>query len=63
MPRRLVNVSVNQGFGHNLLTPAEFTQIPMGERIQLLMKNKVVFLDEEGQTMPVLDAIDQLPQG
>ena len=63
MPRRLVNVSVNQGFGHNLLSPAEFAQLPMGERIQLLMKNKVVFLDEEGQTMPVLDAIDQLPQG
>jgi hypothetical protein len=61
--RRLTNVSVRIGLGHNLLTPAEFVAIPMGERVALLMKNKVEFLDEHGKTMPVMDAVDQLPLG
>ena len=61
MARRLTHVSVDKGAGHNLMTPEEFASLPISERITLMMQHKAVFLDEAGQPMPPLDAIEQLP--
>jgi hypothetical protein len=61
MAGRLTSISVKQGAGHNLMTPAEFVRLPVSQRIQLLMEHKVTFLDEDGKPIPPHDAVAQLP--
>ena len=58
---RLTSISVQQGAGHNLMTPAEFVKLPVSQRIQLVMQSKVVFLDEDGKDIPAHEAVAQLP--
>ncbi len=62
MAGRLTSVSVKVGAGHNLYTPEEFAKLPVSQRIELVMQNKVIFLDEDGAPIPPLEAIDQLPK-
>jgi len=62
MAGKLTHVSVKQGAGHNLMTPEEFAKLPVSERITLMMQQKAVFLDETGQIIPPLEAVDQLPE-
>ncbi len=59
---RLTSITVREGFGYNYLTPAEFAKLPLSERIQLMMSQRVEFLDENGNSIPSFDAVDQLPR-
>jgi hypothetical protein len=61
MPR-LTSITVKSAFGHNHYTPAEFVKLSLSERIQLMMGQRVEFLDEDGNSIPSLDAVDQLPR-
>jgi hypothetical protein len=58
---RLTSITVKVGAGYNHMTPMEFARMPVGERIGLVMGQKVEFLDEDGQLIPALDAVGQLP--
>ena len=60
MSGRLTSVSVKVGFGHNFMTPEQFARLPVNERIELVMQQKVEFLDDAGHRMSVTDAIDQI---
>ena len=57
---RLTHVSVKQGAGHNLYSPAEFAKLPISQRIQLVLEHRAVFLDENGAEMDVEEAVKQL---
>ncbi|MGQ0799487.1 MAG: hypothetical protein ACT4NL_05155 [Pseudomarimonas sp.] len=59
---RLTSVTVQGSFGYNYLTPAEFVKLGLSERIQLIMSQKVEFLDENGNSIPSFEAVDQLPR-
>jgi hypothetical protein len=59
---RLTSITVRGSFGYNYLTPAEFAKMPLSERIQLMMSQRVEFLDENGNSIPSFDAVDQLPR-
>ena len=61
MAGRLTSISVRQGAGHNLMSPAEFVRLSVSQRIQLVMEQKVDFLDEDGQLIPPHEAVAQLP--
>lgn len=61
MPR-LTSISVRGAFGHNHYTPAEFVRLPLAERIQLIIGQRVEFFDEHGNHIPSFDAVDQLPR-
>lgn len=62
MAGKLTSISVKQGAGHNLMSPAEFVRLPVSQRIQLLMEHKVVFLDEDGKPIEPHEAVGQLPK-
>jgi hypothetical protein len=61
MPR-LTHVSVKQGAGHNLYTPAEFVKLPVSQRIELVLQHRAVFLDEHGKEMDIQEGVAQLPR-
>jgi hypothetical protein len=59
----LTSITVKVGSGHNVFTPLEFAQLPLSERVNLMMKRLVEFLDEHGQPIPPMEAVEQLPAG
>jgi len=59
MPR-LTSITVRGAFGHNFYTPADFVKLPLAQRIQLMIGQRVEFLDEQGNSIPSLDAVNQL---
>lgn len=61
MAGKLTSISVKQGAGHNLMSPAEFVRLPVSTRIQLVMEHRATFLDENGQPIPPHEAVAQLP--
>ena len=60
---RLTSITVRSAFGHNHYTPAEFVKLPLTERLRLMLEQKVEFLDENGNRIPSMEAVDQLPRG
>jgi len=52
-------VSIDMGFGHNLLPIEKWLELPLSRRTQLIMENKVCFL--RGSAMvPIREALDLL---
>ncbi len=58
----LTSIAVRGAFGYNHYTPHEFIKLPLSERIQLMISQRVEFFDELGTPIPSLDAVDQLPR-
>lgn len=56
----LTSVSVQKASGHNLMSLKEFLALEPVERNNLILDRKVDFLDELGNIIPVMEAIQQL---
>lgn len=56
----LTSVSVQKAGGHNLMSLAAFLALEPVERNALIIDKKVDFLDEEGNIIPVIQALQQL---
>ena len=48
------------GGGYNYISVAEFLGKSLQERTSLIVQNKIIFLDESGEVIPILDAMKQL---
>ena len=53
----IVHVSVKKAGGHNLLNFEQFMAMPLKERVELIMKKKVAFIDDAGGMIPVMEAM------
>jgi len=60
VPGKLSHVSIKMGAGHNLHTVEEFLALPLDQRIQLLLQQRVEFLDDHGRPIPVREAMAQI---
>ena len=49
----LSQVIIEKSGGHNMLTVEEFKAIPTSKKIELALANKITFLDESGEIMPL----------
>lgn len=54
-----VSVQVSEN-GYNLLTVQEFLKLSIDERADLQTNNKVKYLDDEGNPLPLRDAIMEI---
>lgn len=53
----IAHVSVRKASGHNLLNFEQFMSLPLKERVDLIMKKKVAFLDDTGGKIPIMEAM------
>ena len=49
-------MSIEKGAGHNLMSAEDFWNLPIEERVRLMVQNKVQFL-KDGQVVPPRDAV------
>jgi len=60
MAATVYQISIEKAGGHNLFSVAEWGRIPSSERVELIMKRKVQFLNDEGDPIPVKEALASL---
>ena len=53
-------VAIQKAGGYNLMSKAEFLAMPLGERVSLILANKIQFLDDKGEQIPARDALRML---
>jgi len=53
-------VSIQKAGGYNLMSREAFLALPINERVQLILGNKVKFLDEKGDVIPTREALKSL---
>ena len=56
------SVMLKKASGYNLLTVEDYFAIPLGERVDLLLSQKIQFLNEAGDVLPLKEAIKSLRQ-
>ena len=59
---QITHVSVKVGSGYDLLTKVEWLEMPVPERVQLILQNKVQFLNGE-EIIPARAALKLLKAG
>jgi transcription elongation GreA/GreB family factor len=57
MKESIHHVSIRKNNGYNLLSRAEFLDMPKQERNSLILNKKVQFLDADGGHIPLLEGI------
>ena len=51
-----VSIKVSDG-GHNLITVDQFLDLPFDNRMKLLSTNSLTFLNEDGETIPLVEGV------
>jgi hypothetical protein len=54
---KLAQVIIEKSGGHNMMSVDEFKSIPTSKKIELALANKITFLDENGDIMPLTDGV------
>ena len=58
----ITHVSEQKGSGHNLMTVEQFIALPVNQRIELIFAQKVQFLDDRGEVVPLADGLDYIAE-
>ena len=58
----ITHVSEQKGSGHNLMTVQQFIALPINQRIELIFAQKVQFLDDHGEVVPLAEALDYVAE-
>jgi hypothetical protein len=58
----VAHVSVRMAAGYNVISVAKFLEIPLSERMELILQRKVAFLDETGMALPTVDGLRALKE-
>lgn len=58
----LAHVSVRMAAGYNVLTVEKFLEIPLSDRMEMILQRKVSFLDETGKTLPTREGLRALKE-
>lgn len=61
-PPVLAHVSVRMAAGYNILPVEKFLEIPLSDRMELILQRKVGFLDERGQVLPTIEGLRALKE-
>ena len=62
MTNQITHVSVKVGSGYNLLSKDKWLEMPVPERVQLILQNKAQFLDGD-EVVPARKALQLLKTG
>jgi hypothetical protein len=59
----IVHVAIQKAGGYNLVPLEEFLRLPLSERLELILRRKLRFLNQNGSAIPTKAALRALKRG
>ena len=60
MAREVIHISLEKYGGHNLIWVAQWHELDAKVRFEVVTARKVQFLDDDGHTIPMREALENL---